>query len=48
MDPMDAEVGEVTAVTDANHHNKAFNTLPAVAGIRRYAAHPLTQRYVVQ
>ncbi|MFT5400172.1 MAG: hypothetical protein ACI8XW_002978 [Gammaproteobacteria bacterium] len=24
---------------------KAFNSLPAVAGIRRYAAHPLTRRY---
>ena len=25
-------------------HNKAFNSLPAVAGIRRCAAHPLAQR----
>ena len=29
-------------------HNKAFNSLPAVAGIRRYAAHPLTRRYAAR
>ncbi len=26
--------------------NKALNSLPAVAGISRYAAHPLVRRYV--
>jgi len=29
-------------------HNKALNSLPTVAGIRRYAAHPLARRYVTE
>jgi len=28
--------------------NKALNSLPAVAGIRRYAAHPLARRYATK